>query len=34
MPPLKFGFSELRLYGGQLALKDRDQEVPASASRL
>src|SRR6478609_1635154 len=34
MSPLKFGLSELRLYGGQLSLQDRDKEVPASARRL
>jgi hypothetical protein len=32
MLPLKFGLSELRLYGGQLALQDRDEEIPAAAS--
>src|SRR6266496_2266344 len=32
--PLKVGLAELRLYGGELALQDRDKEIPASASRL
>src|SRR5260370_41880968 len=34
MSLLKVGLAELRLYGGQFALQDRDKEVPASASRL
>jgi hypothetical protein len=34
MPPLKVGLAELGFYGGQLALEDRDKEVPTSASRL
>src|ERR1035437_9832770 len=34
MSPLKVGFAELDLYGGQFALQDRDEEVPTSESRL
>ncbi len=34
MSPLKVGLAELRLYGGQFALQDRNKEVPTSASRL
>ena len=34
MSPLKFCFSELRLYGGQLALQDGNKKISASARSL